>query len=117
MTPPHCSQPPAPRTDPFRWPRAEAALAHDHQAQHDPQSQRQYARHTGIPRSTLGYWTRRDDAAQADPELHPDLIAFLQSSAGEAFLRRVVLAALSTFSVQGACGLRLVSVFLQQTRL
>src|SRR5215207_7314909 len=118
MTPSHCNEQPAPRTDhPFRWTRAEAALAHDHFCQPDPQSHRQYAQHTGIPRSTLGYWARRDEAALADPELHPDLIAFLHSSAGEVFLRRVVLAALSTFSVQGACGLRLVSAFLQQTRL
>jgi hypothetical protein len=117
MTPPHCSQPPSPRTDPFRWPTAEAAQAHDHFGGPDPQSHRQYAQHAGIPRSTLGYWLRRDDPAEADPELHPDLVAFLRCSAGEAFLRRVVLAALTTFCLQGACGLRLLGAFLQQTRL
>jgi hypothetical protein len=117
MTPPHCSQPPAPRTDPFRWPRAEAAKAHEHSRQPQPQSHRQYAQQTGIPRSTLGYWARRDDPAEADPQLHPDLVAFLGCSAGEAFLRRVVLAALTTFCLQGACGLRLLSAFLRQTQL
>jgi hypothetical protein len=117
MTPPHCTAPSDPRTDPFRRPRAEAAQAHDHFRQSDPQSQRQYAQHTGIPRSTLGYWTRRDQATLADPELHPDLVAFLHCPAGEAFLRRVILAALSTFCLQGACGLRLLSAFLQQTQL
>ena len=117
MTPPHCSQPPGPHTDPFRWPRATAALTHDHFGQPDPQSQRQYAQHAGIPRSTLGYWLRRDDPAEADPELHPDLVAFLRCSAGEAFLRRIVLAALTTFCLQGACGLRLLGAFLRQTRL
>jgi hypothetical protein len=117
MTPPHCSRPPDPRTDPCRWPRAEVARAHDHFRQPDPQSHRQYAQHTAIPRSTLDYWARRDQAALADPELHPDLVAFLRCPAGEAFLRRVVLAALTTFCLQGACGLRLLGAFLQQTQL
>jgi Family of unknown function (DUF6399) len=117
MTPCHCSDPLAPGTAPFRWSRAEVANAHDHFCQDDPQSQRQYAQHTAIPRSTLGYWLRRDEAAFADPDLHPDLVAFLRCSAGEAFLRRVVLAALTTFCLQGACGLRLLGAFLRQTQL
>src|SRR4051794_2384609 len=118
MTPSHCNEQPAPRTDPFRWPRAEAAKAHDHFRQPDPHSQRQYAQHTGIPRSTLGYWLRReDDPAFADPDLHPDLVCFLKSRTGEDLLRRVVTAALTTFCLQGACGLRLITAFLQQTRL
>jgi uncharacterized protein DUF6399 len=117
MTPSHCSQPADPRTDPFRWPRAETAQAHDHFRQPQPQSQRQYAQHTAIPRSTLGYWARRHDPAQDDPQLHPDLVSFLHGCAGEAFLRRVVTAALATFCLQGACGLRLVSAFLERTQL
>src|SRR4051794_4306713 len=117
MTPPHCRQAPEPRTDPVRWPRAEAAQAHDHFCQPQPQSQRQYAQQTGIPRSTLGYWARRDDPAQADPHLHPDLVAFLHSRTGQDFLRRVVTAALTTFCLQGAAGLRLLSAFLQRARL
>jgi hypothetical protein len=117
MTPPHCSRPSDPRTDSFRWPRAETAQAHDHFRQPNPQSQRQYAQHTAIPRSTLGYWARRDDPAQADPHLHPDLGAFLQSRTGEDFLRRVVTAALTTFCLQGAAGLRLITAFLQRTQL
>ena len=117
MTPPHCSEPAGPRTDPFRWPRAEAAKAHDHFSGPGHSSHRRYAEQAGIPRSTLGYWARRDDPAEADPDLHPDLVSFFRSSPGEGFLRRVVLAALTTFAVQGACGLRLVSTFLRQTQL
>jgi hypothetical protein len=117
MTPPHCTAPSDPRTDPFRRPRAEAAQAHDHFRQSQPQSQRQYAQQTGIPRSTLGYWARRDDPAQDDPLLHPELVAFLKSRAGEDFLRRIVTAALTTFCLQGACGLRLITAFLQQSQL
>src|SRR3954471_4355842 len=118
MTPPHCSQSAEPRTDPSRWPTAEVAKAHDHFRTPDPQSQRQYAQHTDVPRPTLGYWLRRDDPAQlADPDPHPALVAFLRGSAGEAFLRRLVTAALTTFCLQGSCGLRLITAFLQRTQL
>jgi Family of unknown function (DUF6399) len=117
MTPSECTAPTEPRTDPFRRPRAEAAQAHDHFRQPEPQSHRQYSQQTGIPRSTLGYWARRDDPARAEPLLHPDLVAFLHSGVGEDFLRRLVTAALTTFCLQGSCGLRLVSAFLERTRL
>src|SRR4051794_10786697 len=102
MTPPHCTQPAEPSTDPFRWPTAEVVKAHDHFAAPDRSSQRQYAQQTGIPRSPLGYWARRDDPADDDPQLHPDLVSFLRTSVGAAFLRRLVLAALTTFCLQGA---------------
>jgi hypothetical protein len=83
----------------------------------DPSSHRSYAQQTGVPRSTLGYWARRDDPARADPDLHPDLIRFCRSGVGEAFLRRLVLAALTTFSLQGPSGLRLIGAFLQRAQL
>jgi len=43
--------------------------------------------------------------------------AFFRSSAGESVLRRIVLAALTTFQLQGACGIRLVGTFLERSRL
>jgi uncharacterized protein DUF6399 len=113
MTPSHCSGPASTRTDPFRWPRADAADAQDHFLHPDHSSQRQYAQEHGIPRSTLGYWLRRDDPTDLDN----NLVAFFRSPSGEAFLRRIVLAALTTFQLQGACGIRLVSTFLQRTQL
>ena len=113
MTPSKCSEPADTRTGPCRWPRATAACAQDHFSRPDHSSQRQYAQEQGIPRSTLGYWLRREDPTDLDR----DLVAYFRSPSGEAFLRRVVLAALCTFQLQGACGLRLVSTFLQRAGL
>jgi len=113
MTPPHATNQPHTRTDPQRWQRPDVACAFDHFSQPDPGSQRQYAQQHGIPRSTLGSWLRREDPADKDPQL----TAFLRSRSGEAFLRRIVLAAFLTFHQQGACGIRLVGQFLQQAQL
>ena len=104
---------PAPtQQDPFRWGRADPGNAFDRFRHPDPPSQRQYAKEHGIPRSTLGYWTRRDRPAADDP-----VASFCRSAAGQDFLKGIVLAALSTFSIQGACGVRLVGTFLQRSRL
>jgi len=112
MTPTHCSNPPPPRTDPFRWSAADTARAFDHFAADNHSSQRQYAQQQGIPRSTLGYWLRRDKPADAD-----DVAAFFHSPAGVACLRGIVLAAFVAFHERGACGLRLIDYFLQLAQL
>src|SRR4051812_48201965 len=84
--------PSAPRQDPFRWDRADAASAFA--AFSDPfgrpASQRQFADDHGIPLSTLNYWLLR--AGDVPDGVDPDLASFLRRPAGEAFLRRVVLA-------------------------
>ena len=41
----------------------------------------------------------------------------MRSCCGEAFLRRLVLAALTTFQLQGACGIRMVGTFLERAGL
>jgi hypothetical protein len=112
MTPSHSTNPPPPRTDPFRWSRADTAKAFDYFAAQDHSSQRQYAQQQGIPRSTLGYWLRRDTPADADP-----VAAFFHSPAGAACLRAIVLAAFVAFHERGACGLRLIDSFLQLSQL
>lgn len=112
MTPCESTNPQPARTDPFRWSRADSALVFDHFAEPDPCSQRQYAAENDIPRSTLGYWLRRDDPADADP-----VAAFLHTTAGEDFLRGIVLAAILAFHERGACGIRRVSEFLQLSHL
>jgi len=113
MTLSQATNPTPPRPDPFRWPRAEAAKAFDHFRKADPGSQRQYASEQDIPRSTLGSWLRRDDPT----DVQADLVAFLRSECGEVFLRRLVLAALTTFQLEGACGIRLVGTFLERAGL
>jgi len=113
MTPSQATNQPLPRTDPNRWPRAATATAFDHFSSPDHGSQRQYAQQHGIPRATLGSWLRQE----APTDLDPQVVAFLRSTAGEAFLRRLVLAALLTFQQQAACGLRPIGRFLQLAQL
>jgi Family of unknown function (DUF6399) len=98
------------RQAPFRWGRADVGAAFDHFRQTNPSSQRQFAREQGIPRSTLGYWWRRDQPN--DP-----VTSFCHGAAGQSFLKAIVLAALATFALEGACGLRLVGSFLQRSGL
>jgi Family of unknown function (DUF6399) len=112
MTPCHSTNLPPSCPDPFRWSRADAAQAFAHFANPDHSSQRQYARDHDIPRSTLGYWSRRDHPADAEP-----VASFFHSPAGEEVLRRIVLAAHVAFHQRGACGIRLIGYFLELSQL
>jgi hypothetical protein len=112
MTPCHSTQPASPRTDPFRWPRGDVANALDHFCGPDHSSQRQYAEQLGIPHATFNYWTRH--CSPADGDL---VDSFFRSVSGEDVLRRIVLAALTTFGLQGACGLRPLGTFLERAGL
>jgi Family of unknown function (DUF6399) len=115
MTPAQSNPHNGPRPDPFRWPRADATQAcHDfHHPDHPPPSQRQFARDNAMPRSTLGHWLRRPP----DPDLEPQLVAFLESPAGYRFLRRLVAALHLVFHLAGNAGLRSLGHFLERTRL
>jgi hypothetical protein len=114
MTPPHSADQAPPRTAPFRWDGESIARAFDHFSDPgQPTSQRHYAHEQGVPRSTLGGWLRR-----ADPEgVEPELAAFLRSSTGCRFQRRVLLALFLAFRLRGAAGLRLLALFLGLTQL
>ena len=112
MTPSHSTPPPTPRTDSFRWSRAAVANALDHLAAADPSSQRHCAEQLDIPHATFNYWTRHYAPAESDP-----LDAFFRSPCGELVLRRILLAALTTFHLQGACGIRPVGTFLERAGL
>jgi len=100
------------RPDPYRWPRADIAATLDNFSHSDPPSQRQFAQQQGIPHATFNYWTRHHSPAQDDP-----VAEFFFSPAGESVLRRIVLAACTTFQLQGACGIRFVGTFLERSRL
>src|SRR5262249_4715406 len=78
-----------------------------------PPSQRQYAAEHGIPRSTLGHWLRQDFPEHLDL----DLVCFFRRPAGEAFLRRTVLALLLVFHEQSPSGLRPIGTFLRLAEL
>src|SRR4051794_36316109 len=101
-----------PRQDPFRWPRADIAAALDSFCEADHPSQRHHAEQLGIPAATFNYWTRHYSPAEDDP-----VAAFFCCAAGELVLRRIVLAALTTFQFQGACGIRLVGTFIERAGL
>ena len=100
------------RQDPFRWSRAEIATVLENFADPDPPSQREAAHRFGIPHATFNYWTRHYSPTAGDP-----IDSFFRSAAGEAVLRRIVLAALCTFQLQGACGIRQVGTFLDRAGL
>src|SRR5438445_13466507 len=109
------SQPTAaelPRQDPFRWPRADIITALGNFSNPEQPSQRHYAEQRGIPHATFNYWTRHYCPAEDDP-----VAAFFCSAAGELVLRRIVLAALTTFQFQAACGIRTVGPFIDRPRL
>jgi hypothetical protein len=76
-------------------------------------SQRQAAQKLNIPRTTLQAWRARQDRLDACPPV----VEFLESVRGLAFLHRLVLALHVVFVEIGACGIRLVSLFLEMTGL
>jgi hypothetical protein len=100
------------RQDPFRWTRAEIATALENFSDPAHPSQRETADQLGIPHATLNYWTRHYSPADGDL-----VDSFFRSPCGEAVLRRILLAALSTFQLQGACGIRQVGTFLDRAGL
>jgi hypothetical protein len=115
MTPPQATPHGDARQGPFRWQRLDMAQAFaDFADPFDPPcSQRHYAQQHAIPRSTLGDWLRRDAPQGVDA----DLTDFLKSPAGEAFLRRVVLALFLVFHFRSLSGLRALGSFLELTGL
>jgi hypothetical protein len=101
-----------PRQDPSRWPRADIAAALDDFCEAGHPSQRHHAEQLGVPHATFNYWTRHYRSAEDDP-----VAVFFCSAAGELVLRRIVLSAVTTFQLQGACGIRLVGTFIERAGL
>ncbi len=97
-----------------QWSRKEIAEKIDkHEQAPATASQRQLAEELGIPRSTLQHWLERKGAIDAAPEV----IAFFEPPAGVAVLHRLVLAAHFVMGLLGACGIRLVCLYLELTGL
>jgi Family of unknown function (DUF6399) len=115
MTPSQLNPDTNPRPDPFRWSRPDATQArHDFQdPDRAPGSQRQFARQTGIPRTTLQHWLQQT----RHPDLEPELVAFFESPAGYRFLRRLLAAVHLVFHLAGPAGIRPISHFLELTQL
>jgi hypothetical protein len=71
------------------------------------------AQELGVPRITLQAWLAWHNRLDACPQV----VEFLERVPGLAFLHRLTLALHVVFVEVGACGLRLVCLFLQMTGL
>jgi hypothetical protein len=103
------------KTKQARWNRGEATalLAAFEALYQQPVSQRQFAQHHGIPRTTLQYWLAR----KASLDVAPAVAGFFESPDGLAFVHRLVVAAHLVFTQMGPCGIRLVCLFLKLSGL
>jgi hypothetical protein len=98
-----------------RWDRFERAdlFAQYRALRTQGMSERQAAKELKVPRTTLQAWQRWHDTL----ETCPHVADFLQSGPGLAFLHRLVLAFHLVCVDVGACGIRLVCLFLHVTGL
>jgi hypothetical protein len=98
-----------------RWDRLERAGLGERYGHLQAQglSQRQAAQVLDVPRTTLQAW----QAYQERLDESPVVVAFFHSVAGLAFLHRLVLALPLVYTEVGACGIRLVCLFLRLTGL
>src|SRR5215510_8435064 len=76
-------------------------------------SERQAAKELQVPRTTLQAWRMWHDSL----DICPHVAAFFQSGPGLAFLHRIVIAFHVVCVEVGACGIRLVCLFLNLTGL
>ena len=98
-----------------RWNRFERAERYGHYLKLQAQgvSQRQAAKELQVPRTTLQAWRRWHDTLDSCPHV----AQFFQNGPGLAFLHRLVLALHLVCVEVGACGIRLVCLFLTLTGL
>jgi hypothetical protein len=98
-----------------RWDRTQRAKQLDEYRDLQAQgvSQRQAAKVLDVPRTRLQAWRAWQDSLDACPRV----VQFFDSVPGLAFLHRLVMALHVVFVAIGACGIRLVCLFLQMTGL
>jgi transposase len=98
-----------------RWDRFERADLFEHYQELRTQgvSERQAAKELNVPRTTLQAWRLWHDTL----DICPHVADFFQSGPGLAFLHRLVIAFHMVCVEVGACGIRLVCLFLNLTGL
>ena len=98
-----------------RWDRFERAdlFAQYRELRTQGMSERQAAKELKVPRTTLQAWRLWHDTLDSCPHV----AAFFQSGPGLAFLHRIVIAFHLVCVEVGACGMRLVCLFLPLTGL
>ena len=79
------------------------------------QTQGSVAKQNNVPRTTLEHWIKRMKNLQCKHD--PEVVAFLESPAGIAFLHRLLVATLLVFHTNGGCGLPSVHNFLMLTQV
>jgi hypothetical protein len=115
VSPVSASLPRSPGDRPQRWERIRRAdlLKEYHALPAQGLSQRQSAPRLAVPRPTLPAWHAWQDPLAACAQV----VEFFESVPGLAFLHRLTLALHGVFVAVGACGMRLVCLFLQRTGL
>ena len=96
------------------WNRADTAkLVSDFETRDPTTSQREFAKRTGVARSTLRYWLGRKNSIDA----HPAVVEFFESPIGIAFLHRLITAAHVSFTKNGTASIHNVSDFFERSGL
>jgi len=89
--------------DKIRWTRNDVSQKIvDFETRNPIFSQRDFAKETGVPRTTLQNWVNRKAQIDADPEL----VDFLESPVGVKFLHHLTLALHFEFTKVGCAGIR-----------
>lgn len=98
----------------IRWKRDEvASTIIDFESFRHKQSQRQFAKEQGVPRTSLQHWLARRDSIDGSVVVRD----FFESPDGNAFLHRLVAAAHFEFTKNGAASIHNVSNFLDMCGL
>ena len=94
------------------WDRREAARVRD-EFKLFSGSQRDFAKESRIPRTTLQHWDKRC----REIDLDPMVVEFFESGVGQEFLHQMIMSLLLDLHLKGNASLRDVSSFLCRTRL
>jgi hypothetical protein len=96
------------------WRRVDTAkLVSDFESKKQTVSQRDFAKKTGVPRSTLRSWIDRKNSIDA----HPILIEFFEHPVGIAFLHRLMTSAHVSFTKAGTASIHNIVDFLERSGL
>jgi hypothetical protein len=97
-----------------RWARDDVSIkVIDFQSRKEELSQREFAKETGVPRTTFQNWLNRMNRIDADPSM----VVFFESPAGVKFLHILIQALHFEFTKVGCASIRNICNFLELTQL
>jgi len=100
------------RTSVAHWERTRVAEVLDEQKLWEG-SLVDFAKETGISRTTIQHWNTRTDSS----DLPPSMVDFFESAVGEEFLHRLFVSMMFDLHEHGNTSLRCLSAFLKKTQL